>query len=285
MTTGHHRPRKRFAQHFLAGSWARRVVAAIGYTPGDVFLEIGPGKGAITLPLAATGAPILAVEVDRDLVERLAPQMPPNVTLVTGNALGIDIIPYLSGLDPQRPADLAHGVAPPRRFRIVGNLPYNLTTPILFQLIEWHRRYAMFADATLMVQREVADRLTAPPDTSEYGVLGISARVHATITRLLDLPASAFTPAPKVRSSVVRLTFGPPNVRIADEALFDRLLRALFSQRRKTLQNALKRFDLRAAGALADLGIDPRRRPETLQLSEIGALVAAVATRLRAPVL
>ena len=285
MTTLHPRPRKRFAQHFLAASWARRVVAAIGYEPGDVFLEIGPGKGAITLPLAATGAPILAVEVDRDLVERLAPQMPPNVTLITGNALGIDIIPYLSGLDPQRPADRALGAAPPRRFRIVGNLPYNLTTPNLFQLIEWHRRYAMFADATLMVQREVADRLTAPPDTSEYGVLGISARIHATITRLLDLPPTAFTPAPKVRSSVVRLAFGPPNVRIADEALFDRLLRALFSQRRKTLQNALKRFDLRSPGALADLGIDPRRRPETLQLSEIADLVAAVATRLRAPVL
>jgi 16S rRNA (adenine1518-N6/adenine1519-N6)-dimethyltransferase len=172
-----------------------------------------------------------------------------------------------------------------RRFRIIGNLPYNLTTPILFRLIEWHRRHAMFTDATLMVQREVADRLTARPNTREWGVLGISAQVHATITKVLDLPPGAFSPPPKVRSALIRLTFGPPKVRIVDEALFDELLRALFSQRRKTLTNALKRFDARAPSALDDLGINGRRRGETLELTEIAGLVAAVAARRRAPVL
>jgi 16S rRNA (adenine1518-N6/adenine1519-N6)-dimethyltransferase len=280
-----HRPRKRFAQHFLAPSWARRVVQAIDYRPGDVFLEIGPGQGAITLPLAATGAPILAVEVDRDLVEALVPRVPPNVTVVAGDALTVDVIPYLTGLEPQRPPGAAQVTQAVRRFRIVGNLPYNITTPVLFRLIEWHRRHAMFADATLMVQREVADRLTAQPDTSEYGVLGISAQVHTTITRILDLPPGAFSPPPKVRSAVIRMVFGPPSVRIVDEPLFDTLLRALFSQRRKTLTNALKRFDPASPAVLAGLGIDGRRRPETLQPTEIAGLVAAIAATRRPPVL
>jgi 16S rRNA (adenine1518-N6/adenine1519-N6)-dimethyltransferase len=285
VTTHRHRPRRRFAQHFLAPAWARRVVQAIDRQPGDVFLEIGAGQGAITLPLALTGAPILAVEVDRDLVADLAARVPGNVTLVTGDALTVDLIPYLTGLEPQRPADSTRTAGLTRRFRIIGNLPYNLTTPILFRLIDWHRRHAMFADATLMVQREVADRLTARPNTRDWGVLGISAQVHTTITRVLDLPPGAFTPPPKVRSAVIRLAFGPPTVRIIDEALFDDLLRALFSQRRKTLTNALKRFDARAPAALDDLGLDGHRRAETLQLTEIAGLVAAVAARRRAPVL
>lgn len=280
-----HRPRKRFAQHFLAPAWARRVVAAIDRQPGDVFLEIGPGQGAITLPLAATGSPVLAVEVDRDLVAGLVPRVPPNVTLVSGDALTIDVIPFLTGLQTQRPPDQAAGPGPARRFRIVGNLPYNLTTPILFRLIEWHRRHALFADATLMVQREVADRLTARAGTREYGVLGISAQVHTTIRRLLDLPPGAFAPPPKVRSSVIKMTFGPPNVRLADETIFDALIRALFSQRRKTLLNALKPFDPQAAATLASVDLDGRRRPETLQLAEIAGLVAAIAAARRPPVL
>jgi len=285
VTVGRHRPRRRFAQHFLAPAWARRVVEAIGREPGDVFLEIGAGHGAITLPLALTGAPILAVEVDRDLVADLASKMPSNVTLVAGDALTVDLIPYLTGLEPQRPAGSMRTEGLTRRFRIIGNLPYNLTTPILFRLIEWHRRQAMFTDATLMVQREVADRLTARPDTRDWGVLGISAQIHAAITKVLDLPPGAFSPPPKVRSALIRLTFGPPTVRIVDEALFDDLLRALFSQRRKTLTNALKRFDPRAPAALDDLGINGRRRAETLQLTEIAGLVAAVAARRRGLVL
>lgn len=279
-----HRPRRRFAQHFLAPAWSRRVVDAIASRPGDVFLEIGPGRGAITLPLAATGAPILAVEVDRDLAADLAGQVPPLVTIITGDALTMDVLPYLSGLQPQRPPGDSVPT-PARRFRIVGNLPYNLTTPILFKLIEWHRRHALFADATLMVQREVADRLVAKPDTREYGVLGISAQVHTTITRLLDLPPGAFKPPPKVRSSVIRLVFGPPAVRIVDERLFDELIRALFSQRRKTLSNALKRFDAAATGALDRTGLDGQRRPDTLQLTEIAGLVEAIAALRRPAVL
>src|SRR5512141_3037230 len=140
------RPRKRFGQHFLEPAWARKVVAAIAPLPGDVFLEIGPGSGALTFPLAESGAPILAVEIDRDLVASLAPRLPANVTLVLGNVLETDVLPFLSGLEPQRPA----GCVTParRRLRIVGNLPYNLSTPIVFRLIDLQQRHASFTDAT-----------------------------------------------------------------------------------------------------------------------------------------
>jgi 16S rRNA (adenine1518-N6/adenine1519-N6)-dimethyltransferase len=249
------------------------VAAAVGAQPGDVFLEIGPGTGALTLPLAESGAPILAVEIDRDLVAALAPQVPKNVTVMSGDVLTTDVLAVLSGLEPQRPPQTAPGpAAAPRRFRIVGNLPYYIASPILVRLIEWHRREGVFADATVMVQREMADRLVAKPGTKNFGVLTVLLSQHARITRLLDLPAAAFKPAPKVRSSVIRLEFGPPAVRVKDEALFERMVKAMFGQRRKTLANALKGFDPTAPAVLALAGIDGRRRPETLQLEEMGRL-------------
>jgi 16S rRNA (adenine1518-N6/adenine1519-N6)-dimethyltransferase len=267
------RPRKRFGQHFLAPAWARRVVAVVDPQPGDVFLEIGPGTGALTLPLAESGAPILAVEIDRDLVAALAPQVPKNVTVMSGDVLTTDVLAVLSGLEPQRPPQTtSEPAAPTRRFRIVGNLPYYIASPILVRLIEWHRREGVFADATVMVQREMADRLVARPGTKNFGVLTVLLSQHARITRLLDLPAAAFKPAPRVRSSVIRLEFGPPAVRVIDDALFERMVKAMFGQRRKTLSNALKGFDPTAPAILALAGIDGRRRPETLQLEEMGRL-------------
>lgn len=280
------RPRKRFGQHFLLPAWARKVVVAVAAQPGDVFLEIGPGKGALTLPLAESGAPILAVEIDRDLVAALAPQVPRNVTVMTGDVLTTDVLAVLSGLEPTRPPQSPSTASgPARRFRVVGNLPYNITSPILTRLIEWHRREGLFDDAILMMQREVADRLVAKPGRKAYGVLTIMLSVHAKITRLLDLPAGAFKPAPKVRSSVVRLEFGPPAVRIVDEPLFERMVKAMFGQRRKTLANALKGFDRTAPAVLALAGIDGRRRPETLQLEEIARLAELFASVRRPPVL
>ena len=278
-----HQPRKRFGQHFLSDVWARKVVTAIGPEPGDVFLEIGPGPGAITLPLAATGAPVLAVEVDRDLVAALATRVPPNVTLLAGDFLRVEVMTFLSGLSPLRPPGQA--AAPARRIRVVGNVPYNLSSPILFRLIDLYRRDGVFADATIMLQREVADRLVAKPGTKAYGVLSISAQMHTTITRLLDLPPGAFRPAPRVHSTVVRMAFHPPSVRLVDEALFDRMLRMMFSARRKTLSNALKPFDATTPAVLALAGIDGRRRPETLQLSELARLVEIFASIRRTDML
>ena len=280
-----HRPRKRFGQHFLAPAWAAKVVAAIAPQPADVFLEIGPGTGAITRPLAATGVPILAVEIDRDLAAALAREVPANVTLMTGDILRTDVTPFLAGLVPLRPPDQHQQPSGPRRFRIVGNLPYNLSTPILFHLLELHRRHALFADATIMLQREVADRLSARPGTKDYGALTILTRVHATVERLLDLPPGAFRPAPKVRSSVVRVTFGAASVRLPDEPLFERLVKTLFSHRRKTLSNAIKPFDPTAPAVLALSGIDGQRRPETLQVTEIARLAELFASVRRPAVL
>lgn len=280
-----HRPRKRFGQHFLEPGWARRVVAAIAPAPGDVFLEIGPGAGAITLPLAESGAPILGVEIDRDLAADLAARAPANVTIVTSNVLKADVLPYLSGLEPQRTATAHRGEIPPRRFRVVGNLPYNLSTPILFRLIDWQKDHALFADATVMVQREVADRLVASPGTKAYGVLTILLGLHARVTRLLDLPPGAFRPAPKVRSSVIRVEFRPPVVRVADPVLFERVVKRIFGQRRKTLANTLKGLVPAPPAVLAAAGIDARRRPETLDLAEIAGLVDQVAGTARRPVL
>ncbi len=280
-----HRARKRFGQHFLAPEWARKVVRAIAQAPGDVFLEIGPGTGALTLPLAEGGAPILAVEIDRDLVADLAPRVPSNVTVVSGDVLETDVLPFLSGLEPQRPAGETLRAAPPRRFRVVGNLPYNLSTPILFRLIELQQRHGLFADATIMVQREVADRLVARPGTKEYGVLTILLRLHASVTRILDLPPGAFRPAPRVRSSVIRVEFRPPVVRVADPILFEQVVKRAFGQRRKTLANALQGLVPAPQAVLAAAAIDPRRRPETLELAELARLVEAVAVRQRLAVL
>ena len=270
------RVRKRFGQHFLSPTWALKVIRAIDPKPGDVFLEIGPGTGALTLPLADTGAPVLAVEIDRDLVARLSEHVPPNVTLLTADVLDVDLVAYLSGMAPQTPPAGSGAFA--RRHRVVGNLPYNVATPILLKLIDIARGQDFFSDAVVMIQREVADRLLARPGTKAYGALTVLAAVHTRITKLLDVPPGAFSPAPKVRSSVIRLEFGAPAVRIADEALFHRLVRALFSARRKTLSNALKRFDVTGPAVLALSGIDGRRRPETLQVTEIARLVRIFAS-------
>jgi 16S rRNA (adenine1518-N6/adenine1519-N6)-dimethyltransferase len=277
-----HRPRKRFGQHFLESAWARKVVAAIAPAAGDVFLEIGPGTGALTFPLAESGAAILAVEVDRDLAAGLASRLPANVTIITGDVLETDVVPYLTGLEPQRAAGAAERPGGSRRYRVIGNLPYNLSTPILFRLIALQQRHGLFTDATIMLQREVADRLAATPGRKEYGVLTVSVGLHGRVTRLLDLPPGAFRPAPKVRSSVVRLAFGPADVRPADPALFESVVKRIFSQRRKTLANSLRGLVRDPPVVLAAASIDPRRRPETLGLQELAALADAVAASRRA---
>jgi 16S rRNA (adenine1518-N6/adenine1519-N6)-dimethyltransferase len=279
-----HRPRKRFGQHFLHPVWASRVVKVIDPHPGDVFLEIGPGDGALTLPLAATGAPILAVEIDRDLLADLAPRVPSNVSLIGGDVMKTDVLPFLTGLQPQRPPE-PRAVAPARRYRVVGNLPYNLSTPILFQLIDWHERRGLFADAVVMLQAEVADRLSAKLGTKAWGALSVHLQLHADIKVLLRLPPGAFKPAPRVHSAIAHLTFRPPVARIVDQALFDRLVRTMFSLRRKTLHNVLKTLDPGAQAVLAMAGIDGQRRPETLSLTELARLVELLAALKRPAVL
>jgi 16S rRNA (adenine1518-N6/adenine1519-N6)-dimethyltransferase len=279
------RPRQRFGQHFLTVPWARKVVTAIAAAPGDVFLEIGPGTGALTLPLAESGAPILAIDIDRDLVAALVTRVPPNVTLIAADVLQTNVMALLRGMAPQRPPASPAVPEPRRRYRVVGNLPYNVATPIIFRLIELHRHDAGLTDATVMVQREVADRMLAQPGRKAYGALSIFSQLHARVTRLLDLPPGAFVPAPKVRSTVVRLTFSAPAVKIVDDELFVRLVQTVFGQRRKTLKNALKPLTSSPAAMLEGAGIDPGRRPETLELAELARIVEQLAAAARTPML
>lgn len=278
--------RKRFGQHFLEGSWIDKVVRAIAPRAGDVMIEIGPGRGALTSPLARAVGQLIAVEIDRDLVARLTALDLPRVTVVSSDILEIT---------PARLRGIlaSAGVDPATPIRVAGNLPYNVASPILFALADLRAAGLPVTDATFMIQREVADRLTARPNSGDYGVLSVLVQLEARVERLLELPPGAFRPPPKVRSTVVRLTFHPPEPRPADLPAFTRLVRDVFTRRRKTLANALLAHGAvdpgTAAAALSAAGIDGRRRPETLDLQEFVRLsdslasvpkVAATANRL-----
>jgi 16S rRNA (adenine1518-N6/adenine1519-N6)-dimethyltransferase len=268
------RARKRFAQHFLEAAWVDKLVAALDLQPTDSILEIGPGRGALTRPLASRVERVLAIEIDRDLATALEREHYSNVSVIAGDVLTIDLEAAIrSWLGDDR------GSA--RRVRVVGNLPYNISSPILFRLLELAPA-AGLRDATLMLQKEVADRLVARVGTGEYGVLTLLTAFRAEVVRVLSLPPGAFRPAPKVHSAVVRLTFRPSPVPIGDERLLIRMVRSMFTQRRKTLLNALKPFAAdrggNAAEALARAGIDDRRRPETLTLADAATLSRAFET-------
>jgi len=238
-------------------------------------LEIGPGRGAITRPLAASAGRLLAIEVDRDLAADLEAAAIPNVTVVTGDVMSVDLPPVIE-------AWLGAAMGPSNQIRIVGNLPYNISSPILFSLIDLASRTNGVRDALLMLQKEVADRLVAKVGTGEYGVLTVQTVLHADVSKVLSLPPGAFRPQPKVHSAVVRLTFRPPKVEVGDEEFFVRMVRTMFTQRRKTVANALKPFGVErqvdVVAALTNAGIDPKRRPETLQLAELAALSRAIRT-------
>lgn len=261
------RARKRFGQHFLEPAWVAKVVAAIAPAADDRFIEIGPGHGAITRPLAAAARSVVAFEIDRDLAGALRAGRAGPVGGV-GGVGGVEIVEG-DFLDVQ--PDQLIALSPP--LRVVGNLPYNVSSPILFRLIDLYRAGVAFADATIMLQQEVADRIVAERSTPEYGVLTILVGRFATVERLFDLPPGAFRPAPKVRSALVRLRFHPPRPPAADETRFSRLVRAIFTRRRKTLANALLAFDATtrdsASAALELAGLDGRRRPETLDTAEL----------------
>ena len=260
------RARKRLGQHFLESAWADKLVTAIEPNPEDRFLEIGPGPGALTLRLAPRVRHVTAVEIDPGMVAALRPKLPGNVDLIRADFLDLDL--------SRLAADGA--------IRVAGNLPYNMSSPILFRLVESYRALRAPLDATLMLQHEVAERLEAPEASRDYGVLAILIQLNADVRRLLTLPPGAFRPVPAVRSAVVRLTFRPPAVAVSDMAMFEGMVRSIFTQRRKTLANALRPFaEARgrlAADVIATAGIDGRRRPETLHLTELARLVDVLAS-------
>lgn len=254
------RPKHSWGQNFLADDDVlARIVEAARLGEGDACLELGPGLGHLTAHLLATGARVTAVERDRDMVLALRDRHLEGLALVEANAADIDFA-KVAGAD---------------QVVVVGNLPYHLSSSILFEVLEQH---AHVPRAVFTLQREVVQRVAAGPGGRDYGVLSVLLGLHFEARHCFDVPAARFHPPPKVDSAVLSLTRRPaPLAEVADEVRFRRLVKAGFSQRRKTLSNALKSDAGLASpealtAALAAAGIDGGRRAETLSVAEFARL-------------
>ena len=234
------RHRKRFGQHFLHDPGTlKRIIDAIDPLPGEAIVEIGPGEGALTAPLLQRAGRLTAIEIDRDLAKRLADRFAGDrLTLICADALDYDFSAFAPGV------------------RLAGNLPYHISTPLLFHLARYAGRVR---DMHFMLQLEVVDRMVARPSTPDYGRLSVMLQVRFRMKKLFRVAAGAFRPPPKVESAVVRLT-PLAEAPEAEQKQFENLVRRAFSARRKTLRNALPL----AAADYANLGIDPQLRPENL---------------------
>ena len=275
-TTTHEGRKPKLGQHFLASTpAAERIVEALGNLPEATVLEIGPGRGALTSILAHRARRLIAVELDRVLAAQLRMKFAPypNVEVIEGDILKIE----LDTVFGPKPGSLRPGLNfAPEPARVVGNLPYYITSDILLRLLEYHR---YFSTIVIMVQKEVADRLAASPGSRDYGLLSATAQLYARVEKLFTLPPGAFAPPPKVHSSVVRLTIEPRLESLqVPEAEFISFLKLSFGQKRKTLWNNLRaRYDeevLRVA--LAKSGVKPAVRAEALPLARSAALFRAL---------
>ena len=247
-----HRPRKGFGQNFLSDlTIVERIVKAQAPKATDTIIEIGPGQGALTALLLASGATVHAIEIDRDLAaylrEHFAGQA--NFTLHENDVLKVD---FNSILSVDRPA------------RVIGNLPYNISTPLIFHLLNF---LPAISDMLFMLQLEVVERMAAKPDSKNYGRLSIMVQYLCQVEKLFNVPASAFTPAPKVESAIIKLS---PHKQSPYAAVppgeLGTLLRQAFAQRRKTLRNNLN--GIISSDELTELSIDPGQRPENLSVAD-----------------
>lgn len=254
-------PLKRLGQHFLIDkNIVRKIVAAAALRPEEIVLEVGPGRGILTRDLCASATRVIAVELDPKLAAWLAESMVdcPNLDLRTGDALAFDY----GGL--------------PAGTVVVANLPYNVSTPLLFRFFEAADRLDRLV---LMLQVEVARRLAAGPGSPDYGVLSVLAQFYTEPKLAFTVSRQCFRPRPEVESAVVTLAVRRRRAAVRSEAGFVRTVRAAFAHRRKTLVNSLRDEGVptdRLAAALADAGIDPARRAETLRLEEFAALADAL---------
>lgn len=243
-----HHAKKRFGQNFLRDAhFVRACIEAIRPQAGDTLVEIGPGLGALTRPLLAQLPHIHVVEIDRDLIAKLHAEFPPaQMTIHEGDALKFDF---------SKIGD---------KLRIVGNLPYNISTPLLFHLADFAER---IRDMHFMLQKEVVERMVAAPSSSDYGRLSVMLQYRFDMEHLFDVPGEAFHPVPKVTSSFVRMQprYPVPNP-ARDPAMFAKIVSAAFSTRRKTLRNALKAH--LTDHDFAALGIDPTLRAENLGVAD-----------------
>ncbi len=262
--------KRSLGQNFLVDAeYQQRIHNAVQPRAGETIIEIGPGHGALTKGLVASGASVLAVELDQELIPALQHQFAAheNFRLLAADALVVNF---------------CTAIAPATTARVVANLPYNVSTPIIQRLLA--QRHCL-RELTVMLQREVVERMTAVPGGKEYGVLSVLVQFYSAAVHLFDVPPTAFRPIPKVWSSVVRLSvYETPVVAVRDEAQFIELVKVLFSQRRKTIYNNLRSGRVRLGlpdeaailAALTAVQLDPRRRGETLSMVELAALADQV---------
>ena len=255
-----HAPRKRFGQHFLTDTTlVDRMVRAIAPTDDQIVVEIGPGRGALTLPLLDAIQHLHVVELDRDVISRLGHTISAQrITIHAADAMKFDF------------RSLAKDG---KKIRVVGNLPYNISTPLLFHLLE---QVDCIHDMHFMLQKEVVDRLTAAPSTPDWGRLSVMVQYYCHNDYLFFVPPEAFSPPPRVDSAVVRLTpYAEPPHPVDNFKMFRQLVTQAFSQRRKVISNALK--SLLSADQIRAAGADPSSRPDAVSLSDYVALANAAA--------
>ena len=260
-----HTPRKRFGQNFLHDPGViGKIITAIQPHQDENLVEIGPGQGAITLPLLAAAGALTVIELDRDLIEPLKARCAAAGRLAVHNvdALGFDFC-QLANKKP---------------VRIIGNLPYNISTPILFHLLDQHD---CIRDMHFMLQKEVVERMAASPGSKQFGRLSVMLQYRCRVTSLFTIGPGAFNPPPRVESAFVRLEpFEQPPVSVDSEVVFEKLVRQAFSQRRKTLRNALR--DMLDADEILKTGIDPSVRAEMMALKDFAALANQAHAKLTA---
>jgi len=256
-----HTPRKRFGQNFLQDqNCIQKIIAAINPQAGDKIIEIGPGQGALTQPLLKYNIELCAVEIDKDLAKIINQKFAdyPQFQLHNQDALTFNFSSVYNNALP----------------KVIGNLPYNISTPLLFHLFSFQE---CFSEMYFMLQKEVADRMCAQPGSKQYGRLSIMTQYFCKIDRLFIVPPSAFFPQPKVQSAIIRLIPYTKENRpfpTTDLHLFKNVVTSAFSQRRKKLSNSLK--DLISSERLATLDIDPSSRPEALSIQEFILLTNSI---------
>lgn len=269
MTDAHTRPRKRFGQHFLIRpEITQRILSLAELRQDESVLEIGPGRGALTEDLRQHCGRLILIEIDRDLVADLRRRYDgvANVRIIEGDVLKIDLAQELAGETP---------------LTVVANLPYNISTPILSRFVDHPELYRRLV---LMLQREVAERICAEPGGRDYGALSVAVQLVASARVALRVPRAAFRPQPKVDSAVVVIEpFAQPRLTAGERAAVRRVTRALFGQRRKQLGNLLRQVTPNAAAILDALGVDSKRRPETLAPEDFVRLAHAIEAAGGAP--
>lgn len=252
-----YKPKKFLGQNFLVdNNIAKKIVASLDILPEDVVIEIGPGQGVLTKYLLGLTKNFYAVEIDKSIYEKLSEEYQGKLKLIHKDFLKLD---FTKDIDTGESG----------KIKIIGNIPYNITTEILFKLYDSNDKVS---SATLMMQKEVARRLTAKPNTKDYGILAIQTQLHTIPKILFNVPPTAFFPKPNVDSSIVKFDFKNSIAGLNDKSLFKELVRESFGQRRKTMRNSLKKFFERNKIDFEKLEFDFSRRPENVNIEEFKML-------------